>query len=161
MSTFTDKPVFITGDTAYNLIVQLSSIADIEAYLSDRQAKGMNLIWVGLVDATNHGEGSNDRGAGENDAFGNNPWNGGPAFTGMSNATAYWAHVDDVLQRAAAHGITVLAGTGFTTSFAHCNLSYASSMTASSDVIMTAYGAFLGQSLQILSQHYPPSRRRR
>ncbi len=145
VSTFTNKPVFITGDTAYNLIVQLSSVADVEAFLSDRQAKGMNLIWVGLVDATNHGEGSNDRATTENDAFGNSPWNGGPTFTGMSEATAYWAHVDDVLQRAAAHGITVLAGTGFTTSFARCNLPYASSMTASSDATMTTYGAFLGR----------------
>jgi hypothetical protein len=144
VNTFTNKPVFITGDTAYALAVQLSSNSDIEAYLSDRQAKGINLIWVGLVDATNHGEGSNGRGSTENDAFGNNPWNGGAAFTGMSSATAYWAHVDYVLQRAAAHGITVLAGTAFAGSFDSCSFPYYSSMATSSDATMTAYGAFLG-----------------
>ena len=50
VNTFTNKPVFITGDTAYNLITQLTSDADVEAYLADRQAKGINLIWVALVD---------------------------------------------------------------------------------------------------------------
>ena len=144
VNTFSNKPVFITGDTAYGLAVQLSSNADIEAYLSNRQAKGINLIWVGLVDATNHGEGSNNRGSTENDAFGNNPWNGGADFTGMSSASAYWAHVDYVLQRAAAHGITVLSGTAFVGTFDSCNFPYYSSMATSSDATMKAYGAFLG-----------------
>ncbi|MGO8792004.1 MAG: DUF4038 domain-containing protein [Terriglobia bacterium] len=144
INTFTNQPVFITGDTAYDLTVQLTSDADVEAYLSDRQAKGMNLIWVGIVDPNNHGKGRDNVGTTENDAFGNNPWNGGPAFTGMSNATAYWAHVDEVLQRAAAHGITVLAGTAFTSSFDHCDVPYASDMAKTSDATMIAYGAFLG-----------------
>jgi hypothetical protein len=144
VNTFTNKPVFITGDTAYALSVQLTSDADIEDYLSDRQAKGMNLVWVGLVDAIDHGKGREGVGTSENDGFGNNPWNGGPAFTGMSSATAYWAHVDDVLQRAAAHGITVLAGTAFTSAFDHCDLPYFSSMETTSDAAMTAYGVFLG-----------------
>jgi hypothetical protein len=144
INTFTNKPVFITGDTAYALALALSSDADIEAYLSDRQAKGMNLIWVGLVDANNHGDGKDNVGTTENDTFGNNPWNGGPAFTGMSSSTAYWAHVDEVLQRAAAHGITVLAGTAFAGSFASCNDPYTANMVAASDATMLAYGAFLG-----------------
>jgi hypothetical protein len=139
VNTFTNKPVFITGDTAYNLAVQLSSNADVEAYLSDRQAKGINLIWVGLVDATNHADGKS-----ENDALGNNPWNGGADFTGMSSATAYWDHVDYVLQRAAAHGITVLAGTAFAGTFDNCNFPYSATMATSSDATMTAFGVFLG-----------------
>ncbi len=144
VNTFTNKPVFITGDTAYDLAVQLSSPADIEAYLSDRQAKGINLIWVGLVDATDHGPGSHNVGHTENDGFGNNPWNGGADFTGMSSATAYWDHVDYVLQRAAAHGITVLAGTAFTGAFDSCKFPYYGNMATTSDATMTAYGAFLG-----------------
>ncbi len=144
VNTFTNQPVFITGDTAYALSLQLSSDEDMEAYLSDRQAKGINLIWVGLVDALSHGKGRNNQGTTENDSLGNSPWSGGPAFTGMSKATAYWAHVDDMLQRAAAHGITVLAGTGFASSFDRCDLPYASSMAASSDATMQAYGEFLG-----------------
>lgn len=144
VNTFTNQPVFITGDTAYALAVELSSDKDIEAYLSDRQAKGINLIWVGLADATNHGEGSHNVGHTQNDAFGNNPWNGGLDFTGMESATAYWNHVDEVIQRAAAHGITVLAGTAFTGAFDSCNFPYYGSMAKTSDATMTAYGAFLG-----------------
>jgi hypothetical protein len=139
VNTITNKPVFITGDTAYSLSVQLSSNADIETYLADRQAKGMNLIWAGLVDANYHSNGNT-----ENDAFGNNPWNGGTDFTGMSSATAYWAHVDYVIQRAAAHGITVLAGTAFTGTFNSCTGLYYGAMASASDATMTAYGEFLG-----------------
>jgi hypothetical protein len=144
VNTFTDQPVFITGDTAYALVVQPSSDADVEAYLADRQAKGINLIWVGLVDASNHGPGSHNLGHTENDGFGNNPWGGGADFTGMNKATAYWAHVDYVLQRAAAHGITVLAGTAFTGAFGSCTFPYYGNMAATSDATMTAYGEFLG-----------------
>jgi hypothetical protein len=150
VNTFTNKPVFITGDTAYNLVTQLASNTDVEAYLSNRQAKGINLIWVGLVDAANHGQGNHapGRSPGEgntqNDALGNNPWNGGADFTGMEGATAYWAHVDYVLQRAAAHGITVLAGTAFTEAFHSCKLPYYGTMATTSDDTMTAYGVFLG-----------------
>ena len=139
VDTITNKSVFITGDTAYGLAVQLSSNSDIEAYLSDRQAKGINLIWVALVDATFHSSGRT-----ENDAFGNNPWNGGADFTGMSSATAYWAHVDYVLQRAAAHGIVVLAGTPFAGTVNSCSFPYSGSMASSPDATMTAFGAFLG-----------------
>ena len=144
INTFTNKPVFITGDTAYALVVQPSSDADVEAYLADRQAKGINLIWVGLVDATNHGPGSHNLGHTENNGFGNNPWGRGADFTGMDMATAYWAHVDYVLQRAAAHGITVLAGTAFTGAFGSCTFPYYGNMATTSDATMTAYGAFLG-----------------
>lgn len=151
VNTFTNKPVFITGDTAYNLITQLTSDADVETYLADRQAKGINLIWVALVDDSSHGEGThrpgrNEQGEGntQKDAFGNDPWNGGADFTGMEGATAYWDHVDDVLQRAAAHGITVLAGIGFSATFESCKFRYYSSMATTSDATMKAYGAFLG-----------------
>jgi len=139
VNTFTNQPVFITGDTAYALAVQLSSNSDIEAYLSNRQAKGMNLIWAALVDVGFHNDGKS-----ENDASGNNPWNRGADFTGMSSAAAYWSHVDYVLQRAAAHGITVLAGAGFTASFNKCDSPYYATMASSSDTTMKAYGSFLG-----------------
>jgi hypothetical protein len=145
VNTFTNKPVFITGDTAYALAVQLASESDIEAYLADRQAKGVNLIWVGLVDANNHGEGSHNVGHTQNNALGANPWNGGADFTGMTSATAYWDHVDYVLQHAAAHGITVLAGTAFTGSFDSCAIPYYASMAKTSDSTLFAYGAFLGR----------------
>ena len=80
----------------------------------------------------------------QNDCSGNNPWNGGADFTGMDNATAYWAHVDHVLQRSAAYGITVLAGTAFHGSFDNCSIPYFASMEKTPDATLTAYGAFLG-----------------
>jgi len=138
-NTFTNQPVFITGDTAYALAVQLASDSDIEAYLANRQAKGINLIWAALVDYGFHADAKT-----ENDTAGHNPWNGGSDFTGMSSATAYWSHVDFVLQRAAAHGITVLAGTGFTSTFDKCDIPYFATMASSSDDTLRAYGAFLG-----------------
>jgi hypothetical protein len=144
VNTFTGKPVFITGDTAYNLAVQLASNADVEAYLSDRESKGINLIWVALVDASSHGEGRDYVGHTQNNGFGDSPWNGGPDFTGMGAATAYWRHVDYVLQRAAAHGITVLAGTAFIGTFDNCNSMYYGSIAKTTDATMTAYGEFLG-----------------
>lgn len=139
VNTITNKPVFITGDTAYDLSVQLSSDADLETYLANRQAKGINAIWIALVDAASHADGKT-----ENDAFGNNPWNGGLAFTGMSSAKAYWANVDHVLQRAAAHGITVIAGTAFAGTFDTCSGPYYNSMLSTSDATMQAFGSFLG-----------------
>jgi len=140
VNTFTNQPVFISGDTAQNLSVQLCSDSDVEAYLSNRAAKHMNVIWVFLIDTIQH----DGKGDVQNDCSGSNPWNGGADFTGMSSATAYWAHVDFVLQRAAAYGITVLAGTAFTGSFDQCTSRYYSSMAASSDDTTKAYGAFLG-----------------
>jgi hypothetical protein len=139
VNTFTNQPVLITGDTAYALAVQLSSNSEIEAYLSNRQAKGINLIWAALVDAGFHADAKT-----ENDAAGNNPWNGGADFTGMVSATAYWDHVDYVLRRAAAHGITILAGTGFTATFNRCDSPYYATMASTSDATLTAYGQFLG-----------------
>jgi hypothetical protein len=140
VNTFTHEPVFISGDTAQDLSVQLCSNSDVETYLSNRAAKHMNLIWVFLIDIIQH----DGKGGVQNDSCGTNPWNGGTDFTGMSSATAYWAHVDYVLQKAAAYGITVLAGTAFPGSFDSCTSPYYSSMVASSDATMTAYGAFLG-----------------
>ena len=83
VNTFTNQPVFISGDTAQNLSVQLCNDSDVDAYLSNRAAKHMNAIWVWLIDIIQH----NGKGGIENDCSGNNPWNGGPDFTGMSAAT--------------------------------------------------------------------------
>ncbi len=78
-NTITGKPVFITGDTAQNLSVQLCSDADVDTYLSDRAAKKINLIWVFLADAIPQHDGN---GGEQNDCLGNSPWDGGWAFTG-------------------------------------------------------------------------------
>jgi len=140
VNTFTNKPVFISGDTAQDLSVQLCKDSDVDRYLANRAAKHMNAIWVFLIDIIQH----DGKGGIQNDCSGNNPWNGGADFTGMDNAIAYWAHADYVLQRAAAYGITVLAGTAFHGSFDDCSIRYFASMEKTSDATLTAYGAFLG-----------------
>jgi len=140
VNTFTNRPVFISGDTAQDLSVQLCNDSDVETYLANRAAKHMNAIWVWFIDIIQH----DGKGGIQNDCSGNNPWNGGADFTGMNHATAYWAHVDHVLQRSAAYGITVLAGTAFHGSFDNCSIPYFASMEKTPDATLTAYGAFLG-----------------
>lgn len=44
-----DRPFLVAGDTAWSLIVQLSS-EDIDRYLDDRQAKGFSSIIVNLIE---------------------------------------------------------------------------------------------------------------
>jgi hypothetical protein len=136
----TGRPVFIAGDAPQELSTQLTAPADIEMYLADRRAKGMNLIWVELVDYGNHGNGTT-----EDDGFGNNPWDGGADFTGMESATRYWAHQDYVIQRAATYGITVLANVDFNNAYSKCTEPYASTLLSSSRLTLYAYGQFLGK----------------
>ena len=139
VNTFTNKPVFITGEAAYDLAVQLSSGSDIDAYLSDRASRGFNLLWVALVDNAFH----EPKGT-QNDALGENPWGGDADFT--NEDPSYWAHVDYIIQRAAAYRITVLAGPVFAGAFGGCPESggYCPDIKRASDAVMTDYGVFLG-----------------
>jgi len=139
VNTFTNKPVFITGETAYDLAVQLSSSSDIDTYLSDRASRGFNLLWVALVDNAFH-----DPAGSQNNALGQNPWGGNADFT--NEVPSYWAHVDYIIQRAADYGITVLAGPMFAGSYRGCAESggYCPDIKSASDAVMTDYGVFLG-----------------
>ena len=139
MNTFTNKPVFITGDSAFNLATQLSANSDIDTFLSDRASRGFNFIWVAVVDNAYH-----DPKGSQNNASGQNPWSGGADFTNENEA--YFEHVDYVVQRAATYGITVLMGTAFAGAYGGCNESggYCPEIEAASDAMMTAYGEYLG-----------------
>jgi hypothetical protein len=127
----TNKPVFMTGDDAWSLEVQLSD-ADVQYYLADRQARGFNAIWVGLADNTysNHPP---------KDFYGNAPFDGAD-FTNEN--PAYWKRVDQTLSWAAARGITVLASPAFVGY--GCKNGYCESYRKSSIAVLTAYGKFLG-----------------
>jgi len=127
----TKKPVFITGDDAFSLQVQLSD-PDIQFYLSDRAARGFNAIWMGLADNTysNHPP---------KDFYGNAPFDGA-AFT--NEDPAYWKRVDQTLKWAADRGITVLANPAFVGY--GCKEGYCESYRSSSMETLTAYGRFLG-----------------
>ena len=103
VNTFSNKPVYINGEDAFDLAVQLSSNSDIDAYLADRASRGINLIWVALGDNAYH-----DPKGSQKNALGRAPWGENANFTNEN--PSYWAHVDDVVRRAGAYGITVLAG---------------------------------------------------
>ena len=126
-----NKPVFITGESAWSLQVQLSD-PDIQFYLSDRASRGFNAIWVGLVDNfySNHPP---------EDFYGNMPFNGAD-FTNEN--PAYWKRVDQTLTWAAGLGITVLADPAFVGY--SCKGGYCESYRHSSIDVVAAYGQFLG-----------------
>lgn len=96
VNTFTNKPVFITGEAAWSLIAQLSD-ADVESYFTDRAKRGFNAIIVNLIEHmyADHAPANHS---------GDLPFTGEPFSTPNE---AYFAHADRVLSRASAHGITV------------------------------------------------------
>ena len=137
VNTFTGKPVYITGEQAYSLAINLSSDSDIELYLSTRQSMGFNFIWVGATDIPYLVDYPDN-------ALGQPAFNGA-YFTNMNEA--YWEHLDDVIQRAAAHGFTVLLNAAFVGSGPWgCSeaFGWCPDLLAASDSTLTAYGAYLG-----------------
>jgi Protein of unknown function (DUF4038)/Putative collagen-binding domain of a collagenase len=132
INSFTNKPVFLVGDSAWSLITQLSD-ADVELYLSDRAARGVNYIWCAAADNTYQAHPPRD-------------FNGDRPFDGddfTHEDEKYWAHVDYVLQRAAAHGITVAldpAFVGLTPADG-----YLASYQKSGSGVLAAYGEFLAR----------------
>jgi hypothetical protein len=131
INSITGKPVFITGDAAWSLITQLDD-ADVDLYLSDRASRGFNYIWCAAAD---------------NFSQTNAPKNfyGGVPFDGADfthEDPKYWAHVDDVIHRAATHGITVALSPAFVGLYSPGG--YLASIQASSEELLAAYGEFLG-----------------
>ena len=127
----TNEPVFIQGDSAWSLQVQLSD-ADIQFYLSDRASRGFNVILVDLADNfySDHPP---------QDFYGNVPFNGAD-FTNEN--PAYWNRVDQTLAWAAGLGITILADPAFVGY--GCKEGYCESYRKSSTDVLIAYGKFLG-----------------
>ena len=130
----TGQPVFLVAEQGFDLDQGLSD-SDLETYLSDRASKGFNLIWMAVVDNSYSVNPPYD-------SQGNAPFSGGD-FLNMQSA--YFTHLDYVLNRMAAHGITALLGPAFSGS--PCGplpSGYCTSMEAASDATMTAYGQYLG-----------------
>jgi hypothetical protein len=143
INTITNKPVFITGEQAYSLATNLSRDSGIEYYLSTRQSMGFNLIWVGAVDQAYLVDPPAN-------ALGQVPFIGypdgnGKAFTNMNEA--YFAHLDYVIQGAAARGFTVLLNAVFVGSgstWCSDDTGWCRELQTASDADLTAYGAYLG-----------------
>jgi hypothetical protein len=143
INTITNQPVFMTGEIAYNLATNLSSNAEIEFYLSTRQSMGFNAVWVAAVDQAYL---VNPPGNAQGQApFIDYPGSGGRAFTHMNET--YFQHLDYVIQRAAAHGITVLLNAAFVGSgptWCSDDTGWCRELQTSSDADLIAYGAYLG-----------------
>jgi len=132
INSITNKPVFITGDSAWSLITQLDN-ADVELYLSDRASRGFNYIWCAAADNYYQSKAPKN-------FYGYAPFDG-PDFT--SEDARYWEHVDYVIRRAEAHGITVALAPAFVG--LNSSVGYLASYQRSSDSALTAYGEFLGE----------------
>ena len=128
----TGQPVWIQGDSPQALGLQVST-TDVETYLADRQSRGYNAVWIILHD---EGDQSNKPNNLDNDP----PFAGG-VFTNFGSA--YWSHMDDVIRRCAAHGMTVVANVTFIGVNGSSGYSL-NDVLAASDANMTAFGAFLG-----------------
>lgn len=137
INSFTNKPVFITGEAAWSLIAQLPE-EDAEAYLSDRERRGFNAIIVNLI---------------EHQYADHAPANhaGDLPFSGAVFATpneAYFAHADRVISRAAAHGITVFLFPAYLGYGSHqCNVGnegWGTDMQHASEETLHAWGAYVG-----------------
>ncbi len=128
-----NRPFFINGDTAWSLIAQLSK-QDAELYLSDRAAKGFNVVLVSLIEHS----------------FANNaPSNlaGDAPFTTAGNFgtpnEAYFAHADWVINKAAEKGITVLLAPLYL-GFGCGSEGWCTEVKASSLTTMGNYGRYVG-----------------
>jgi Protein of unknown function (DUF4038)/Putative collagen-binding domain of a collagenase len=93
-------PFMIVGDSPHSLIGRMSK-SDAEFYMANRQRYGINTLWVELL--------CNNKTACNSDGT---TFDGIPPFTVTGDIStpnpAYFQRVDDMLQIAAIHGITVL-----------------------------------------------------
>jgi len=127
------KPFLLQGDSAWSMIVQLND-ADLELYLSDRQAKGFNTLLVELLEHcfSDHPP---------NDVFGNAPFTTPGDFSTPN--PAYFAHVDAVLERARSHGFLVLLAFAYL-GFNGGDEGWYQELSAQGETKLRNYGAFLG-----------------
>jgi hypothetical protein len=133
----------INGDTAWSLAVNLND-ADTITYLNDRQAKGVNLIVVNLIEHKFSEQTPKWRNKNGDDPFTSTVSAGNPDFTTPNEP--YWAHVDWIVDQAKARGMYVLAFP--------CYIGYqpdgvgdegwGSVVSANGTTRMTTYGNFLG-----------------
>ncbi|NOJ47697.1 apiosidase-like domain-containing protein [Bradyrhizobium archetypum] len=134
-STFVDQdgnPCFACGDAPQYLIQQLSK-PDMETYLFDRAARGINVLWMIAADKVYQ---SNP----PNNLAGDAPFSGAD-FTNFNEP--YWAHVDHVMRRCLAYGITVLLMPLFVG--LKGTEGYLTSVRDTSDTVIEGYGTFLAE----------------
>jgi hypothetical protein len=129
------NPFLMTGDTPWDLVAQLTD-PQIQAYLDDRQAKGMNAVLVELMEhkswtASHHAP---------NNTYGDPPFTTPGDFSKPNEA--YMAHVDLMLQMARDRGILVLLTPAYM-GFGGGDQGWYVEMQANGAAKLTAYGQYL------------------
>jgi hypothetical protein len=135
VNSYTNQPVFITGEDGWGAITDLNS-AEVSTYLKNRAHRGFNAIWMAAADNTYQPNPPVNY-------YGNPPFDGADFTNENPN---YWSNVDAVLTLASKLGITVFLSPAFVGDGPGSG--YYNSYLDSSDAVMTAYGTFLGNRYQ-------------
>jgi hypothetical protein len=127
------RPWFGVGDTAWSLLGQLSP-PEIDSYLSDRAARGVNLVVANLLEHYFSDHAPNN--------YADEPPFTGPPFQSAPNE-AYWKVVDHAVAKAESLGITLLlcpAYLGYPTT----DEGWDDELARVTDADLAVYGQFLG-----------------
>jgi hypothetical protein len=133
------QPFLLIGDAAWSLLVSLSD-ADAKTYLADRAAKGFDAVLVNLIE-------HKFAPSAPANAAGDLPFTGklsGGALDFSTPNEAYFAHVDQVLNDAAARGIVVLLAAAY---LGHDggDEGWYTQMQANGASRLRTYGTYVGQ----------------
>ena len=127
----TNIPVFVVGDDAFDLSIMLPW-ASVVAYLTDRQRRGFNAIWLAGADR-------GFQSTPPKNFYGYSPFDGADFTNEDPN---YWAFEDSVIALAGRLGITVFLNPMFVST--QGSLGYEASLIASSSSVINNFGNFIG-----------------
>ncbi|HUJ62675.1 MAG TPA: DUF4038 domain-containing protein [Kofleriaceae bacterium] len=127
-------PLLFHGEAAWSLIAEPTS-DQAEQYLTDRAQRGVVTILVNLIEHKfcDHPP---------DDAAGDAPFTTPDDFT--SENEAYFAHADDIIDRAAAHGIAVMLFPSYL-GYQGGDEGWYAAMSALTPAQCTQYGTYVGQ----------------
>ncbi|MEO8676527.1 MAG: DUF4038 domain-containing protein, partial [Casimicrobiaceae bacterium] len=148
------KPFRMQGDSPWDLLVTITT-SEVDTYLADRAAKGVNTVLVELVEHKAYA-GASPAPANRN---GNRPFVsklGGGAYAGASDVAdlstpndVYFQYVDTILAKAAAKNMLVLltplyVGFGAPLTQSAANEGWSADMNANSSANCYKYGQYVG-----------------
>jgi hypothetical protein len=128
------RPFLVRAGSAWSLLAQLS-LADAERYLEDRRRKGFNAVIANLIEHKFADKAPRNH-------YGNGPFVS-PGDFGSPNE-AYFAHVEHVVQIAAAKGIVMILAPSYL-GFRGSDQGWYQAMLQNGPAKMRAYGRYLGQ----------------
>jgi len=134
------KSWYINGDSPWSLMVQLGR-ADATTYLSDRHAKGVNVVLANLVEHEFSDQSPPWKNANGDVPFTATLSSGSLDFTKPNEA--YWQHVDWIVREAYRYGITVLAFPAYV-GYGHGSEGWANEIGDNGTQRMATYGTFVG-----------------